>query len=185
MKKLSEKLYDNLFPFGLFGVFIALGISLSIVLSGCVHTPVVGPNGQTNVVTTIDQNILGKVKLLVEPVLGSVIRRAILNSPQHSAEIGDYVRAAGRAVCGVSAKGQFTPEAVIGAVDQATQGLQIAHLPGELIDAKNATLNLYTLLLDDKLAVNIPKDQWAQAVLQIACDSIDQALRDSGQAGVK
>lgn len=172
---------------------IALAMPLLIVASilafaalsqtGCVHTPVV-TNGVTNIVTTIDPVKLDQVKAAVEPAAASVLRRAILNSPQHSAEIGNYGRAVGQALCKAVAKQSITPAAILAAIDVATQGLQ-SNVPPEVIDGKNAALALYRILWDDKLTILLPDNQWPNAVLSVFCDSIDLALKDAGQLGVK
>jgi len=172
---------------GTIGVVAVLGIvaiAMAVLNTGCVHTPVV-VDGVTNIVTTIDQVKLDKVKVAVEPVAASVLRRAIHNSPQHAAEIGNYARAVGSAVCTAVSQQSFTPGSIAGAVDKATQGLQMANIPAEVIDAKNGLIALYTILFDDQLTVQLPNNQWPSAVLGIFCDSIDLALKDSGQAGVK
>lgn len=151
--------------------------ALLLVHTGCATNPTTG-------VKTIDPAKLAKVKLVVEPAGASVLRRAIVNSPQHSVEIGNYARAVGGAMCQAVGNQSFTPLTIANAVDQATQGLQ-ANVSPDVIDAKNALLSLYAILYDDQLTVSLPNDQWPSAVLGIICDSVDLALKDAGQRGVK
>lgn len=152
--------------------------------AGCTKSTLM-VNGQTNIVTVIDPVKLQKVKSIVEPIASSVLRRAIHNSPQHAQEIGDYARAIGGAVCRATATGGVTPGEIEAAIDRATTGLQVANLPPEVIDAKNGLIALYNVLWDDDLRIAIPNNGWANAVLSTICDSVDLALKDSGQTGVK
>lgn len=157
---------------------------LGSLTSGCVHTPVV-TDGVTNIVTTIDPAKLEKVKSAVDPVASSALRRAIKNSPQHAAEISAYARALGGVCCDAVASGSVSPGAIVAAGDRATANLQLANIPPEIIDAKNGLFALYLILWDDNLTIALPHNKWPVAVLGIFCDSIDRALKDSGQAGVK
>jgi len=165
-------------------IALFVGTVVMLASSGCVNTPVVGPNGQTNIVRTIDPVKLDKVKSTVEPIAASVIRRAIANSPQHSAEIANYVRAVGSVCCRAVASGQVSPDSLLKAADAATQGLQ-ANVSADINKKKNGLLAFYNVMFDYALTVQIPANGWPDAVLQIFCDSIDRALRDSGQTGVK
>lgn len=159
-------------------------LSVINLTTGCVHTPVV-TNGVTNIVTTIDTNKLQQVQAAVEPAAASAIRRAILNSPQHAQEIGDYARAVGKSLCKAVSTQSISPNNIVSGVELATQGLQVQNLPPEVIDAKNALLAVYSILYNDKLTVQLPNNQWPYAVLQTICDSLDQALKDAGQTGIK
>jgi hypothetical protein len=158
-------------------------VALILPTIGCVHTPVV-TNGATNIVTTIDPVKLQKVERVVELNAASVVRRVINNSPQHSKEIADYARAVGSVFCQASANGQVSPEAIILAADQATQGLQ-AGVDPLIIDGKNGIESLYVLFFDDSLTVQLPDNKWPKAVCDTICNTIDKALKDAGQPGVK
>ena len=165
---------------------VLAGLALtSILYTGCMTKPVVNADGSTNLVQVIDPVKLGKIQNVVEPAAASVLRRAIHNSPQHAQEIGDYARSVGGAICSASQTGQTTPGQIEAAIDQATKGLQVANIPSDIIDAKNALIAIYNVAWDDDLRINIPNDGWVHAVLDTICNSVDRALKDSGQTGLK
>jgi hypothetical protein len=138
----------------------------------------------TNFVTYIDPVKLAQVEAAIQPAASSVLRRAILNSPQHADEIAGYARAVGSVFCQTANTGQFSPSQVLAAADRATAGLQTS-MPPEAIDGKNAALALYTILWNDKLTTNVPTNGWPYAVCNVFCRSIDQALKDAGKPGVQ
>lgn len=157
-------------------------LSVINLTTGCTHLTTV-TNGVTNTVTVIDTNKLAQVQAAIEPTAASVIRRAIQNSPQHAQQIGDYARAAGKAICASVGTQQISPLQVAQAIDNATQPLQAGVSP-DIIDAKNAVEAVYAILFNDKLTVALPNNQWPYAVLQTICGSLDKALKDAGQAGI-
>lgn len=168
--------------------FIALAaitavIAALTVTSGC-KTATTVTNGVTNTVTFIDPVKLQQASDAIQPAAASVLRRAILKSPDHAAEIGNYARAVGGVFCQMKANNNFTPQYLIDAANAATAKLQ-ATAPPEVIDAKNAAIALYKIFLSDQTMVNIPNNGWASAVCGLFCDAIDQALKDAGQVGVK
>ncbi len=171
---------------------LSLFAGVLLIQPGCVHTPTVtsstDTNGvttfSTNIVTTLDPQKLQAAADVIEPAVSRVLRRAIARSPQHAGEIGNYARAVGNVFCKARATQQFSPLDIALAADAATQGLQ-ANLPDELFDAKNAGIALYKVLIGDQVMIRVPGNAWASAVCGLFCDSIDQALKDSGQVGVK
>jgi hypothetical protein len=158
---------------------LALMLALPVVSTGC-KTTTVG----TNVVTTLDPVKVQQVQDAVEPVFSSVLRRAIANSPQHAAEIGNYARAVGGVFCKMEANNNFTPTYLIEAANQATAGLQ-NNAPQEIIDAKNAVIAIYKIAYGDQLTWQLPDKVWPKAVASTICNVVNQALIDSGQAGCK
>ncbi len=157
---------------------IAAGVFTIPMTTGCKSVT----NG-TNVVVVIDQQKLADVKAALDPVLASVLRRVILNSPDHAVEIAGYARSVGRAFVQIQTSRTFSPADVIKVVNDLTTGLQ-AGLPGEVIDAKNAAIALYKILWNDKLMVSIPNGGWMDAVSSVFEEVINQALVDSGQPGL-
>lgn len=125
-----------------------------------------------------------QVKAAVTPVIASVVRRVIVNSPQHSDEIALYLRAVGSVFCSASASGSLGPEQVLAALDAATAGLQTGVEP-EIIDAKNVLLALYRINYADRFKAELPADQWPKNVADVICAAIDQGLKDAGKPGVR
>ena len=168
------------------GLLLAAVVTLSLTMmtTGCKTTEVINPDGSTNIVKVVDPVKLQQAKDALVPVVSSVLRRAIARSPEHAAEIGNYSRAIGQVFCKMVTEKKFTPDYLIDAADKDTQGLQ-ANVPPEIIDMKNAAIALYKMFLSDQVMVAIPDNAWAMNVSQLFCESIDQALKDSGQAGVK
>ncbi len=154
---------------GLLGLF-----ALSAGTVGCKTT-----GSGTNAVTTIDTNKLVQVQAAIEPLLSGVIRRAILSSPQHSAEIARYIGAVGTVCCQMTASNNFSPTYLVDAVDKATAGLQTG-IDQDIIDGKNAVVAIYKIAYADQLTVSLGNNIWPQAVLGTLCDSITQALVDAG-----
>ena len=167
----------------LFGCAAALLVTLMFTSTGCKTTTTINPDGTTNVVKYIDPVKLQQAKDAIEPAASSVLRRAILRSPQHAVEISTYARAVGSVFCKMNATKNFSPVYLIDEANKATAGLQ-ATAPPEIIDAKNAAIALYKIFLGDQLMVKLPDNQWAIAVCQLFCESIDQALKDAGQPGI-
>lgn len=154
-------------------------LTLSVVSTGCVTT-----TDGTNVVTTLDPVKVQQIQDAVEPVFSSVLRRAIANSPQHAAEIGNYARAVGGVFCKMEANNNFTPTYLIDAANQATAAHQ-ANAPQEIIDAKNAVIAIYKIAYGDQLTWQLPDKVWPKAVASTICNVVNQALVDSGQTGCK
>ena len=152
--------------------------STAVVLTGCTTV-----TEGTNVVKVIDPVKLQQAKDAIVPAASSVLRRAILRSPEHAVEIATYSRAVGNVFCRMVATRTFDPGHLITEMDRVTASLQATAQP-EIIDAKNAAVALYKIFLNDKLMVTIPGNQWQIAVCQLFCESIDQALKDAGQPGI-
>ena len=156
-------------------------LALSAGTTGCLF-PTTGSG--TNAVTTLDTNKLAQVQAVVEPLLSSVIRRVIANSPQHSAEIASYVGAIGSVCCQMTANNNFTPTYLVDALEKATAGLQLG-VDQDIIDAKNAVVAIYKIAYADQLTVSLGNGVWPRAVLGTLCDSVNQALSDSGLPSTK
>lgn len=165
------------------GCALALLALLLLPSTGCKTTTTVNPDGTTNVVKYIDPIKLQQAKDAIEPAASSVLRRAILRSPDHAVEISTYARAVGSVFRKMATTRQFSPVYLIDEANKATAGLQTT-APPEIIDAKNAAIALYKIFYGDQLMVAIPEDKWAMAISQLFWESIDQALKDAGQPGV-
>lgn len=184
MKKIIGSVGNSLSGSVLAAFLLAtLVLTLPLLPTGCVSTPVV-TDGVTNIVTTIDPVKLDSAKALVNATASDVFRRALAKSPEHAKEISGYVRGVGTAFCQVKSSGRFSPDDVFRAVDGATAGLQTG-VSNDVITAKNLLLGLYRILWNDRLTVTVPGNKWPAAIVDVICDSIDQALRDSNQPGVK
>jgi hypothetical protein len=147
--------------------------------TGCKTTTV---PGTTNVVTVLDPVKVQQIRDVVEPAASSVLRRAIARSPQHAVEIGNYARAIGKVFCQMNANNNFTPTYLVDAANAATAGLQEG-VGQDIIDAKNAAIAIYKIAYGDQLTWQLPDKVWPKAVAGTICNSINQALLDSGQAG--
>lgn len=162
---------------------VVMGVAVASFTTGCKTTTTVNPDGTTNVVKYVDPVKLQQAKDALEPAASSVLRRAIIRSPNHAKEIGDYARAVGTVFKQMVVNKNFTPEYLIDAANKATTKLQ-ENAPAEVIDAKNAAIALYKIFLSDQVMVKIPDNQWQLAICQLFYESIDQALKDAGQAGI-
>lgn len=158
---------------------LAILATLPVVTTGC-KTTTVG----TNVVTTLDPVKVQQIADVVEPAASSVLRRAIANSPQHAAEIGNYARAVGGVFCKMTANNNFTVNYLVDAANQATAGLQTG-VSQDIIDAKNAVIAIYKVAASDQLTWQLPDNLWLKTVANTICNSVNQALLDSHQAGCK
>lgn len=158
-----------------------LAAALPVVTTGC---KTITQPGTTNTVTVIDPVKLQQIRDVVEPAASSVLRRAIANSPQHAEEIGMYARAIGTVFCQMDANDNFKPDYLIDAANKATSGLQVG-VDQTIIDAKNAVIAVYKIAYSDQLTWQLPTNVWPRAVAGTLCNSINQALVDSGQPGCK
>lgn len=167
---------------------LALLVTASTLITGCKTTQQVttNPDGTTvtNVVKYVDPVRIQQAEAVIEPAASRVLRRAIKRSPEHAQEIGDYARAIGGIFCKMKADNNFSVEYVVDAADKATQRFQdIAK--DEIIDAKNAAVALYKVFASDQLVWQLPDNQWLKSICDVFCNSIDTALKDSGQPGIK
>lgn len=160
-----------------------LSLPLVLALSAGIFTGCTTTNPTTGE-TAYDPVKTEQVKAAVTPVVASVVRRVINNSPQHSEEIANYLRAVGAVFCSASASGSLGPEQIIAAADAATAGLQ-ANVEPEIIDGKNLLLALYKINYADRFKASLPPDKWPKNVADVICASIDQGLKDAGKPGVK
>ena len=110
---------------------------VATMVMGCKTATTVNPDGTTNIVKYIDPVKLQQAKDALEPAASSVLRRAILRSPQHAVEISAYARAVGGVFHKMVVNKQFSVVYLIDEANKATAGLQTT-APAEVIDAKNA-----------------------------------------------
>jgi hypothetical protein len=158
---------------------LAMLATLPVVTTGCKTTQV-----GTNIVTTLDPVRVQQIADVVEPAASSVLRRVIARSPQHAVQIGNYARAVGGVFCKMSARNNFTVTYLVDASNEATAGLQ-AGVDQDIIDIKNAVIAIYKVAASDHLTWQLPDNVWLRAVANTICNSINQALLDSGQIGCK
>jgi hypothetical protein len=161
---------------GLFAIVGALAIAH---FTACTTVTKV-EDGVTNTVRVIDPVRLAQARDALEPAASSVLRRAILRSPEHADEIAAYARAVQSVFCSMSQNRNFAPAYLIEAANAATAPLQ-AEASAEIIDAKNAAIALYKIFYGDQLTWEIPGDAWPMAICQLFCESIDEALEDAGR----
>lgn len=164
------------------GATLLLGIAF--INTGCRTVTEVKPDGTTNIVKVIDPVRLQQAEAVIEPAASRVLRRAIKRSPEHAQEIGNYARSIGGIFCKMIEQNNFSVEYVVDAADKATQELQNA-ANDDIIDAKNAAVALYKVFAADQLVYELPDNQWLKAICNVFCNSIDMALKDSGQPGIK
>lgn len=173
---------------GLLTAAIAI-VYTSTLLTGCKTASKVttNPDGTTvtNVVKYVDPVRIQQAEAVIEPAASRVLRRAIQRSPEHAVEIGDYARAIGGIFCQMIAKNNFSVEYVVDAADKATANLPTLAKNDEILDAKNSAVALYKVFAADQLSWQLPDNAWLKAICNVFCNSIDTALKDSGQAGIK
>ena len=157
-------------------VLIIVILTVALLASACKSTNSAGVKAYDPVKTE-------QVKAAIEPVLSSVVRRVVNNSPQHGDEIAGYMRAAGGVFKSAAETGSLGPEQLIAAMDAATAGLQDSVDP-EIIDGKNALLSLYRILYGDRFKAELPPDQWPRHVADVIAGGIDQGLKDAGKLGI-
>lgn len=152
----------------------------SIGTTGCTKTTLI-TNGVTNTVVTVDTNKLSEVREVLEPVVASGIRRALQNSPAHTAEIATYMRAVGQVFCDMHSGKQFSPAYLVDALSKvATPSLPDTYA----IDIKNSVVAIYKIAFGKRFTSGFPADQWTDQVCVLICDSINTGLTDAGQAGL-
>lgn len=156
---------------------IAIGITLGFLIfgaAGCATTASTSPSFATKV---------AQVREAIEPVAAAVIRRVISRSPQHATEIAGYARAVALVFCQMKATSRFDVAYLVAGADAATAQYQ-ASLTPDIVDAKNGAIALYKVFASDTLSVQLPDNVWLSTVCSLFCDSISQALKDSGQLGI-
>jgi hypothetical protein len=154
-----------------------------LALPVAVTTGCKSPNG-TNAPTTLDPAKVQQIADAVEPVMTVALRRAIANSPQHSAEIGNYARALGTVACDMQSGNNFSPSYLVDAVNKATAGLQ-AGVDPIILDVKDVIVAIYKIAYNDRMTWSLGTNIWPKAVCGAICDSVNQALLDSGLPGCK
>lgn len=165
------------------GSLVALLFAVALIDTGCKTASSV-TNGVTNTVTYVDPVRIQQAEAVIEPAASRVLRRAIKHSPEHAKEIGDYARAIGSIFCQMLDQNNFSVEYVVDAADKATQKFQGA-ASDDVIDAKNSAVALYKVFAADQLVWQLPNNQWLKSICAVFCNSIDTALKDSGQPGVR
>lgn len=182
MKKTSPKSFLARFSVACLVVILPLSAILSIG-SGCKSVSQVDPvTGFTNTVTVIDTNKLALAEQSLQTIGSAVFIKAIKNSPQHSVQIANFVRAIGNTFCQVHARRQFSPATVFPALEAATAQFQIG-VPEEVIITKNGIKTIYQILWNDHLTISVPDGKWPAAVCQVICRVINQSLLDAGLPG--
>lgn len=137
--------------------------------------------GLTNVSKSVDPVRLDQVEAALEPLVAGGARRALKNSPQHSEEIAEYLRAVGQVFCNMQSSGQFDPEFLV----RATDGIVSPMIKDDyVVDVKNAAVAIYKIAWQDRLKVDLPAMQWSGSVCKLVCNSIDRGLKDAGKPGV-
>jgi hypothetical protein len=117
--------------------------------------------------------------------VSSIYRRVMARQePERAARVAGYVSALGALFCNMQETGNFSPDDLIEAANAATTELG-AHLPGEIIDAKNALVALYVFASNDTVSVQVEGDEWMGVASAVVCRALDQALVDSGQPGIR
>jgi hypothetical protein len=121
-----------------------------------------------------------QVKAALEPVVIGGFGVLLQDKPRS----GDYLRAFGGVFCQMASSGNFTPEYLIDAANKATLPLQAGADPLILL-AKDTTIALYKLNYGQRFIAELPESEWPRHVADLFCETIDRALKNAGQAGVK
>jgi hypothetical protein len=130
----------------------------------------------------LDTATLSKIETALEPVVSGATRRALKNSPHHSAEIASYMRSVGGVFCLMQSSGQFEPAFLVDLADK----IGAPQLSDDMvIDIKNAAIAIYKIAWGDRFHADVPADQWPGLVAKLICQSIDQGLKDAGQPGIQ
>jgi hypothetical protein len=163
---------------GKVAIFLLL-LGLTGCLTGCSTTK---PDGTK----VPDPAKTQQVKDALEPIVRIPVRRIIMNSPQHSAEIALYFRSIGGIFCKMAADKQFDPTTLTAALQGLIPPNSLANEDVQaLLDFKVALEKLYKLYWNDKLRAELPPDGWLVAVCDYFCVAIDNGLKDAGQPGTK
>ncbi len=166
---------------------LTLVMIVTLLCAGCTTTKVTtNPDGTTTTTRVPDPVKTEKVKAVAETVSTMALRRALARFPQDSDEIAKYARAVGAVFCTMQSTKQFSPEVLEAAVAQLTLPLiKDTDAQTYIADARDVMRLVYRQFWADRFSAELPPEQWPAVVADIFCNSIDQALRDSGRAGVK
>jgi hypothetical protein len=152
-------------------ITLLLTIASLVILPAC-HLP----DG------TFDPVKTETVKNALQGPLQETVTRIIKNSPQHSAQIGNYFRAVGSVFCKMRDTGTFDSTFLIAELDKATAGLQ-SGLDPLAITAKNTAIGLYTVFYAQRTRAELPPDKFAWNLADLFCKAINTGLKDAGQPG--
>ena len=109
----------------------------------------------------------------------SAIRRALNRSPQHAAEIGQYLRAAGNVFREITVTKEFDPIKVAMKLDAI-----IVIKNDTIIDMKNLGIALYSIFYSQRLRAELAPDAWMIHVADTFATAIDRGLKDAGMVGL-
>lgn len=161
---------------------IAVGLSGALLAGGLTGCKTRQPDGTVVFDPVKTQNVKDALQAPIERAAA----RIIVNSPQHSAEIAKYFAAVGLVFCEMKDSGQFDPTTLLAGLDRALP----ANVGSDetfqyLLDFKSAAAALYKQFWNDRFRAELPPDQWPYQVADLFCASIDQALKDAGQPGIR
>lgn len=127
-----------------------------------------------------------QVKDVMEPFVRIPVRRSIMNSPQHSDEIGTYYRGIAHVFCQMAVNKQFDPVTLTSGLNEILkpQGLKSEDVQ-MLLDFKVALEGLYRTYWNNRFRAELPSESWMYNVADFFCTAIDNGLKDAGQAGAK
>lgn len=117
-----------------------------------------------------------KVHDAVEPVVASIVRRVVQNSPEHADQLGVYFRAVGTVFCTMKTNGNFSPTYL---VDQ----LNTLVVPNnqDIADAKNLIVALYKINYADRFQADLSPEKFPAFLADLLCSSIQLGLTDAGK----
>jgi hypothetical protein len=136
-------------------------------------------------VSEFDQAKTEKVKAAIAPLITGPIRRVLAKNPQHAAEISNYIRSVGEVFCLMDSQKKFSPEFLVDQLNKLTAPAIVGINDELILSARDAVIALYKINYADRFNAELPPDQWPAQVANLLCGAIDQALKDSGQPGIK
>lgn len=161
-------------------VMLAVGLLALLLGSGCTTTTYDPVTGWP--VKTFDPVKTEKVKAALELPITGGIRRVINNSPNHSAEIGAYFAAVGRVFCSMQEQKAFDPLYLVGEINAiATPDIN----DETILDIKDSLISLYRIFYADRFRAELSPEKWPYHVADLMCQSIDTALLNTGQPGIR
>jgi len=113
--------------------------------------------------------------------LVTVSLRAVLanQSPGTRVKLGNYYRAVGSVFCQMEAEGKFSPDFLIGSLNNATAGLQ-SGLDQDVLAIKDGIIALYQGFYADRFNAELDPEKWPIFVARTMCASVNTALVDTG-----
>jgi len=127
-----------------------------------------------------------QVKDALEPAVRLPVRRVIMNSPQHSAEIATYFRGIAQVFCKMKEDKSFNPTTLTANLQSILPPkLTNKEAVQTLLDLKVSVESLYKIYWNDRFSAELPEEGWMYNVADFFCSAIDNGLKDAGQAGAK